>query len=460
MLATIPSASLLGASGIPSPSRSTSATACPASASSACPTRRAASRATGSGPRVMSTGARVADEAHHRQPRPVRRPQVGRRARPGDRRRRARRHASSCRPAAVDGLGFVGELGLDGSLRRSPAWRRWSPCSATSTPSCRRRQRRRGAGRGARDDGARGVDARRAWSPCSAGARRGPTSTRRTPLDDEPPRRPIWPTCAASPSPAGRSRSPPPAATTCCSSARPARARRCSPSGCPACSRRSSRDAVARGHDGPLGGRPAAAAGRAGRAAAVPGAAPHRPPSSPSSAAARRRCGRARSALRHGGVLFLDELGEFAPAALDGLREPLEEGVIRVARANGRAVLPARFQLVAATNPCPCGGGPPGACECDDVAPAALPAPAVGPAARPLRPPGRRAAPRSTSCSTGGGGEPSAVVAARVAGAGDVALDRPGVLNAELPRRAARRVRAARRPARSPCCATRSSATG
>ena len=42
--------------------------------------------------------------------------------------------------------------------------------------------------------------------------------------------------------------------------------------------------------------------------------------------------------------------------------------MIRVSRANARAVLPARFLLVAATNPCPCGGGPPGWCECDEVA--------------------------------------------------------------------------------------------
>lgn len=67
------------------------------------------------------------------------------------------------------------------------------------------------------------------------------------------------------------------------------------------------------------------------------------------------------------GVLFLDELGEFARSALEGLREPLEEGVVRVARAAARAVMPARFLLVAATNPCPCGGGSPGSCECDDT---------------------------------------------------------------------------------------------
>jgi magnesium chelatase family protein len=72
--------------------------------------------------------------------------------------------------------------------------------------------------------------------------------------------------------------------------------------------------------------------------------------------------------LADGGVLFLDELGEFAPAVLDALRQPLEEGVIHVARAAAKATLPARFLLVAATNPCPCGGGPPGSCECDETA--------------------------------------------------------------------------------------------
>ena len=72
--------------------------------------------------------------------------------------------------------------------------------------------------------------------------------------------------------------------------------------------------------------------------------------------------------LAHGGVLFLDELGEFSPSTLDGLRQPLEEGVVRISRAQARAVLPARFILVGATNPCPCGGGGPGSCECDETA--------------------------------------------------------------------------------------------
>lgn len=57
----------------------------------------------------------------------------------------------------------------------------------------------------------------------------------------------------------------------------------------------------------------------------------------------------------HRGVLFLDELGEFPPAALDALRQPLEERVVRISRQAMSLELPAEFLLVACTNPCPCG---------------------------------------------------------------------------------------------------------
>ena len=73
--------------------------------------------------------------------------------------------------------------------------------------------------------------------------------------------------------------------------------------------------------------------------------------------------------LAHHGVLFLDELPEFDRRCLESLREVIEQGVVRIARANDRFELPARFQLIAAANPCPCGfyGTPGRDCRCDDA---------------------------------------------------------------------------------------------
>lgn len=70
--------------------------------------------------------------------------------------------------------------------------------------------------------------------------------------------------------------------------------------------------------------------------------------------------------LAHNGVLFLDELPEFGRHVLETLREPLESGKITIARVSQHVEFPARFQLIAAMNPCPCGqqGNPKGACRC------------------------------------------------------------------------------------------------
>lgn len=136
--------------------------------------------------------------------------------------------------------------------------------------------------------------------------------------------------------------------------------------------------------------------------------------------------------LATNGVLFMDELGEFARSALEGLREPLEEGVIRVARAAARATMPARFLLVAATNPCPCGGGPPGSCQCDDHARGRYLRRLSGPLADrfDLRVVVHR--PAVDELLGADGGEPSASVRHRVVAARAVALERAGKVNAAL----------------------------
>ena len=91
-------------------------------------------------------------------------------------------------------------------------------------------------------------------------------------------------------------------------------------------------------------------------ASARPFRAPHHTSTTPAlvgGGAGRPRPGEVTRA--HRGVLFLDELGEFPPIALNALRQPLEEGVVRIARQGASLVFPASVLLIACTNPCPCG---------------------------------------------------------------------------------------------------------
>ena len=138
--------------------------------------------------------------------------------------------------------------------------------------------------------------------------------------------------------------------------------------------------------------------------------------------------------LAHGGVLFLDEMGQFAPKALDGLREALETGQVMVGRVEQvRTPMPARFQLIGATNPCPCGGGGrPGACECDERARQRYASRLSGPLLDrfDLRVTVRR--PAVADILDGARGESTADVAARVAHARRIARERTGGLNATL----------------------------
>ena len=137
--------------------------------------------------------------------------------------------------------------------------------------------------------------------------------------------------------------------------------------------------------------------------------------------------------LAHGGVLFLDELGEFPTAVLDALRQPLEDGVVRVSRARGSVVQPARFLLVAAMNPCPCGdGGIPGSCRCAPAARARYARRLSGPLLDRFDLVVRVDRPQVSDLVAAVPGEATTVVAARVASARTMAAARGVACNALL----------------------------
>jgi len=139
--------------------------------------------------------------------------------------------------------------------------------------------------------------------------------------------------------------------------------------------------------------------------------------------------------LAHNGVLFLDELAEWDRRALEVLREPLESGVVTISRAARQSEFPARFQLVAAMNPCPCGwaGDPSGRCRCslDTIQRyrARLSGPLLDRIDLHLAVP--RLAPREMR-GDAPRGEPTAPVRARVIAAREFQIRRAGKTNAQL----------------------------
>ncbi len=136
--------------------------------------------------------------------------------------------------------------------------------------------------------------------------------------------------------------------------------------------------------------------------------------------------------LAHHGVLFLDELPEFDRRVLEALREPLETGHIRVARAARRAEFPARFQLVAAMNPCPCGHLGEARCRCTPDQIARYRAKLSGPFLDRIDLMIEVPAVPEAELTARGGGETSAAVRERVVRAREAQIARQGKPNALL----------------------------
>jgi magnesium chelatase family protein len=138
--------------------------------------------------------------------------------------------------------------------------------------------------------------------------------------------------------------------------------------------------------------------------------------------------------LAHHGVLFLDELPEFPRDALEALREPLESGSVAIARAARHATYPARFLLVAAMNPCPCGhlGDPSGRCRCTPDQVARYRGKVSGPLLDRIDLKIEVPRPRESEMTSSAESEPSSVVRERVRSARERQLERQGKPNAWL----------------------------
>lgn len=140
------------------------------------------------------------------------------------------------------------------------------------------------------------------------------------------------------------------------------------------------------------------------------------------------------ASLAHHGVLFLDELPEFGRRTLEALRQPIEEGQVRIVRAAGSACFPAAFTLVAAMNPCPCGFlGAPGRCRCPEEAVRRYRRRVSGPLLDRIDMLVDVPAVRWEQLADAAPGETSAAVRARVSKARARAARRHGTTNARIP---------------------------
>jgi magnesium chelatase family protein len=144
--------------------------------------------------------------------------------------------------------------------------------------------------------------------------------------------------------------------------------------------------------------------------------------------------------LAHHGVLFLDEMAEFSRHVLEVLRQPLEEGRVHIARAARTVSFPARFMLIGAMNPCPCGfhGDPVRPCRCTPQQISRYTSRLSGPLRDRMDLTVPVGALPARELSAGAGGELSAAILARVLAARDRQLARGPVLNARLHGRALR----------------------